>query len=161
MHKKEPQATQRLRLFSFYKEQAHMRFFLFLISFVLLTAITACGGKSSDAPAEVSDSASIAQAAERLYLLRAQGHFDEYVKAMKSADGTTEAYQQRLIGLLRHNHAMITKRRGGVKSAHTLRHELSDSGRTANVFLEITYADETTDEILFPLVRDGETWRVR
>ena len=37
---------------------------------------------------------------------------------------------------------------------------MHDSGRMANVFRNVTYGDGSEEEIIFPLVYDGQHWRI-
>lgn len=94
-------------------------------------------------------------------MLRINGQYKDYIKAMQSCDGTPPAYKQQMETLLRHHHHTILKDKKGISSVRVARKELYDSLRMANVFLEVTYNDSSREEILFPLVLIGDIWRIR
>ena len=130
------------------------------IFLVLLTAaaLTACGG---DKGPSASDRTALTDTlAVHYYMLGAQGHYAEYVDAMLSCDSTTADYKSRMALALKHHYASIARDRQGVKRATVLRTEMHDSGRMANVFLNVTYGDGSDEEIIFPLVYDGQHWRI-
>lgn len=130
------------------------------IFLVLLTVavFTACGGdKGSSAPDRTALTDTLAV---HYYMLGAQGHYAEYVDAMLSCDSTTADYKSRMALALKHHYASIARDRQGVKRATVLRTEMHDSGRMANVFLNVTYGDGSDEEIIFPLVYDGQHWRI-
>ncbi len=96
-----------------------------------------------------------------LYKLGAEGHYEAYVSVMASCDNTTDAYKkQTALALKQHNDA-IAKSKKGVAKVEFLRAELHDSCRMANCFLNVTFNDGTSEEILFPLVKVNEVWKVQ
>lgn len=95
------------------------------------------------------------------YNMRSTGQFEAYIEAMQSCDHTTPAYKEGIVRMLRHHQAQINKEKKGVKSVTALRTELHNHGKMANVFLAITYKDDSHEEIIFPLVLDGRTWRIQ
>jgi len=133
---------------------------IFLPLLFILVLCISCGGKerTDDLPKEDTEAE---EAAVTYYNLRVQGRFEEYVAAMHSCDGTTEQYQQGIEQMLRQHQNRITKEKKGVASVRPLRCELHNAGRMANIFLSVTYGDGSTEEILFPLVRDSLTWRIQ
>lgn len=95
------------------------------------------------------------------YKMQVNGQFQDYINAMKSCDSMPSAYQQRIVSMLRHHQKQIFKEKQGVKDVKVLRTEMHNNNFMANVFLNISYNDNTTEEILFPMVYDGEKWRVQ
>ena len=53
------------------------------------------------------------------------------------------------------------KETGGITQARLSRITLHDNGNMANVFLNITYKDNTTEEIIWQLVYVHDKWRLR
>ncbi|MGM9689025.1 MAG: hypothetical protein ACI3YD_08230 [Alloprevotella sp.] len=95
------------------------------------------------------------------YNLRAQGHFEAYVNAMHSCDSTTPAYKQQMIRLLRHHQLEVNQTKQGVNRVELLRTEMHNHNRLAHAFLKVTYNDSTHEEVMFPMVFDGEHWRIQ
>lgn len=129
-----------------------------LLTALCMALFTACNqsAETTDNDDVLPDSIAI-----NYYMLRANGQYNDYIAAMQSCDGTTPAYKQQMITLLRHHNKTILKDKKGVAYVHVARKELHDSLRMANVFLEVTYNDSSREEILFPLVRTDDTWRIR
>ncbi len=90
-----------------------------------------------------------------------QGDYAQYVDAMHSCRNKPAAYRDQML-LLHKQHAAEQKRaNGGAKSATVERIEMHDSGRMANVFLNITYANQSSEEIILPMVYADGDWYVR
>lgn len=132
---------------------------LFLI-LIALTALTACGNHTDNQLAN-AESLHIDSIAIEYYQLRAQGRFADYVTAMQSCDGTPPEYKKRMEDMLRQHQATITKEKKGVSHVSALRTEMHNNGKMANVYLSVTYNDGTCEEVLFPLVHDGQSWRIQ
>lgn len=123
----------------------------------LSMALVGCSHKSSDEKdGELTETEAL-----RLYELAARGNFSGSVNAMESCDSTTDAYREQMELRLKHHYTQILKERGGYESASVTHIDLYADGRMANVFLQVTYADSTWEEVLFPLVFDGEHWRIQ
>lgn len=121
-------------------------------------SLLSCGKRHESA---LGAGVSADSAAVVYYTLRAEGKYAEYVAAMQSCDSTTAAYRQQMQTLLRHHTEQVNRTRKGVRSVRALRTEMYDEGRMANVFLMIVYKDGSDEEILVPLVHDGERWRMQ
>lgn len=94
-------------------------------------------------------------------MLLPEEKYDEYVRRMYSCDGTTEKYRQNMRLYLKEHKEKVDELRKGVKSAAVVRKEMHKGGTVAHVFINVTYGDGTTEEILFPMVYDGEKWRIQ
>ena len=95
------------------------------------------------------------------YNLRLAGRYADYVSAMASCDKATPAYRAHMEKMLRHHTAQVQREKGGVSHVEVLRTELHAGDRLAQVFLQVTYNDSTREEVLFPLVLDGQRWRIQ
>lgn len=93
--------------------------------------------------------------------MQANGLFDDYVKAMHSCDGTTDAYKKRIIVMLRQHQKQINDEKQGVSNVQVLRTELHNNGRMANVFLNVNYKDGSKEEVMLPMIFDGKQWRMQ
>ena len=136
-----------------------MRFlhFCFGLSFTLFT-LASCGkndGQDNRDVALPDDTIAV-----HYYLLPTQGRYEDYIQAMQSCDGTTSAYQEGVKKMLKHHQETVIKNKGGVAHVETVRTELSADKYWAQVFLKVTYADSSHEEILFPLLKEKERWRI-
>lgn len=132
-----------------------------LIALLALTSLFACNSNNSqqaysEPPIEKADSMAVAY-----YQMLVNGNFTGYVEAMQSCDNTTADYKQRIESMLRHHQQEIKRNKKGVQQVTALRHELHDNDCMANVFLRVTYKDGSEEEIIFPIVFDGERWRIQ
>lgn len=133
---------------------------LFVPFLAALIFVVSCGKK--DQPIVTSTNQVPADSvAIDYYKLRSEGRFAEYVSAMLSCDGTTPEYKKSMEQMLRQHQCEIEKEKKGVSHVEALRTELHDNGKMANVFLRVTYNDGSCEEILFPLVDDGQNWRIQ
>ena len=94
------------------------------------------------------------------YLLQSKGRYADYIHAMKSCDGTTPAYQEGIKKMLKHHQATMVKEKGGIAHVEVVRTELSADKCWAQVYLKVTYSDSTHEEVLFPLLKDNDKWRI-
>lgn len=95
------------------------------------------------------------------YKMQANGLFDEYVKAMHSCDGTTDAYKQRIVVMLRQHQRQINEEKKGLNDVQVLRTEMHNNNRMANVFLNVSYKDGSKEEVMLPMIFDGSQWRMQ
>lgn len=134
-----------------------MKNFVGICLVCLSMAVAGCSHKSTDEDCgELTEMEAL-----RLYELAAKGDFAGSVAAMESCDSTTDTYRKQMELRLKHHYTQMLKERGGYESASVTRMEMHTNGRMANVFLQVTYADSTSEEVLFPLVFDGEHWRIQ
>lgn len=132
----------------------------FLIGFAILT--TSFAGCKKQAEVENTDlTEEVDSAAIKYYKLRSTGQYKDYVNAMQSCDGMPEAYKNNTALLLEHHQAEINKEKKGVKAVAVVRCEMHNNDKMANVFLNVSFNDGTTEEVILPLVHDGKQWRIQ
>lgn len=129
--------------------------------FLLVFAVSLlCGCKDRAVPEETGtvppDSVALGY-----YNLRVSGRYADYVRAMASCDKATPAYRAGIEKMLRHHQTQINREKQGVSHVEVLRTEMHHGDRLAQVFLQVTYNDSTKEEVLFPLVHDGQRWRIQ
>ena len=136
------------------------RIMFFLVGLTMMTASTVGCKKHVEAEdhttVEEVDSAAI-----RYYKLRSAGQYKDYVNAMQSCDGMTEAYKNHTALLLEHHQTEVNKERKGVKNVTIVRSEMHNNDKMANVFLSVSFNDGSTEEVMIPLVHDGKQWRIQ
>ena len=96
-----------------------------------------------------------------LYDLYRQGNYQACVEAMASCDGKPATYRKEMEWMLTQHADSKTKETGGIIKATLSRITLHDNGNMANVFLNITYKDNTTEEIIWQMVYVHNKWRLR
>lgn len=131
-----------------------------LIVTLLTLLLSACQGKQG-APLSEGNDPHADSAAVQYYLLRVQGRFNEYVQAMHSCQESTPEYRKRIVDMLRQHQVQIDKDKKGVRQVKALRTEKNSQGDVADVYLSVTYNDGSHEEIIFPLVRKGGTWKIQ
>lgn len=95
------------------------------------------------------------------YNLYAQGDYAAYVAQMASCDGKPEDYRHQMELLLKQHAAQVKREKGGIKAVSFGRMEAHLDSTAVNAFLNVTYQDETTEEVMLPLVLVDNKWRVR
>lgn len=126
----------------------------------VILSLASCGSGSDASEAENPNGFSDEQATQ-YYMLRANGQFDAYVAAMQSCDSTTEAYRSQMARLLKHHEAQILQTKGGTTGAEVLRKFFHKNGTVAVVFLNVTFKDGSSEEVIQTMVFDGENWRLK
>ena len=97
----------------------------------------------------------------RLYKLGTDGHYEEYVSNMASCDNTTPEYKEQVKLALKQHNANITKSKNGVANVEFLRATFHDNNHMANCYLNVTFKDGSVEEILFPLVKVNDSWKIQ
>ena len=140
--------------------QSNHLFAPFLSLFIALCLTTSCSNRTNNA-AQLPTSEGADTMAIACYKMQVNGLFDDYVKAMHSCDGTTDAYKERIIVMLRQHQKQINDEKQGVSNVQVLRTELHNNGRMANVFLNVNYKDGSKEEVMLPMIFDGKQWRMQ
>lgn len=132
-----------------------------LILLIMPAVLLSSCGKGVGKTTVNSDTESPDSMAIGYYKLRTEGRFTEYVSAMQSCDGTTQEYKKRVENMIRQHQNEIEREKKGISHVESLRSELHNDGKMANVFLRVTYNDGACEEIVFPLVKDEDKWRIQ
>lgn len=130
--------------------------YIFAALFSLL-ALIACGqGEKGDVPAPPAE-----QEVLDLYNLYVKGDYVGYVNAMHSCEKKTDDYRAQMVMLHKQHAAKAKAANGGVKSVALGRLEMHDGGKMANAFINVSYNNNETEEIIFPLVYADGKWKIR
>lgn len=130
------------------------------VLFAILTcAAFSCGGgeRSQEAAATLPSEEEVAATYE-LYL---RGDYAGFVSAMASCDGLPEDYRRQMEMLHKQHAASVKRDRGGVKAFTVGRMEAHNDSMHVDAFLNLTYQDGTSEEIMLPFVRVGGRWRLQ
>ncbi len=127
-----------------------VRLFALCLLVVAVFCSTACSGPSYENPRS---------AAETYYGHLIEGDYEKFVDGMAHRDSMTETYYSQLIDLATHFATREKELRGGLQAVRAV----SDTvvGDVALVFLEVSYADSTREDISVPMVRCGDVWKMQ
>ena len=117
---------------------------------------TACGNKDA-APrhAEPQD------AAMAYYEKLIAGDYAGFVAGMESCDDKPGFYREQMVTLMKQHYQTEAEENGGIDSVSVARTVMVQDTLAANVFLNITYKNDSTEEIVQPMVWDGKSWRLQ
>lgn len=88
-----------------------------------------------------------------------EGRYEKYVESIAYSDSMTDDYRRQMVDLAAQYAATEKETRGGLVSAKVLSDTVMQE--FANVFLEVTFGDQTKEEISIPLVLCGEQWKLQ
>ncbi|MDE7378260.1 MAG: hypothetical protein K2N13_04780 [Paraprevotella sp.] len=129
-----------------------MRTFLYLFLSVLLTgSIIGCR--------RATESDRLRSAAVDYYGHFIAGEYAQCVDAIVYRDSMTDEYRSQLIDLLAQYAEREKCRTGGLVAVRVLSDTIMEE--VGHVFLEAVYADSTSEEIVLPMVRSGEGWKIQ
>lgn len=98
--------------------------------------------------------------AEAAYEALIAGQWEQYLSLTSTGDSLPRDIRQERIDMLREYMSIEQTLRGGMTAAKALRDTLVDDDN-AFVFMELQWADSTKEEIMLPMVRVGDVWRIR
>ena len=131
-----------------------MKFFFFLSALSVLL-VSSCGGRGS------SSSSDPGEAAIRYVRCLADGRYGEFVRGMVSCDSASDAYKKHTIILYKQMVVAKKKEYGPLKSMRHIRSDISDGGLAATVFLQLVYANDSTEDMMLPMLCVDGQWRLR
>ena len=89
------------------------------------------------------------------------GEFSVYVDQMESLDHTTEAYRSQMADLFKQRHRAQVEENGGPVACRLMNVKTNANGTYAEVYVEVTFKDSSYEEIMLPMVRVDDIWRLR
>ena len=131
-----------------------------LTMFGCLLLTMACGRARAEEQLEATALPDVADVAE-MYGLYICGDFDAYVSQMESADHATEDYRRQMAALFKQRHRAQVEENGGPIACRVLEVKPNAERTYAEVFVEVTFNDRSFEEIMLPMVRIGDSWRLR
>ncbi len=138
----------------------HFFFFLCFGMMVISGYFTSCGNAPTEKESP-ADTVNVADSAVAYYSLQSQGKFDDYVDKMHSCLNMSVDYRNSIIVMLKQHQTYILKAKHGVKDVEPIRSEFHDANKMANVFLKVTFNDNSQEEVMFPMVYDKGKWWVQ
>lgn len=123
---------------------------------LLATTVAACG--KNDAPPRHGQPQDAAMA---YYAKLVAGDYAGFVDGMESCDSVPEFYREQMVTLIKQHYREEAAANGGLVRVEVARTVVVQDTVAANVFLNVTYGDSTTEEIVQPMVWDGRSWRLQ
>jgi hypothetical protein len=115
----------------------------------------ACEQKAPD-PGELA-----AQAAKAYYDYLLHDKYEEFVGGRYQPDSIPANYREQLITNARMYVGQMKAERKGLKAVSVASGKADTARHTANAFLILTYGDNTTEEIVVPMVEHQGVWYMR
>lgn len=123
---------------------------LLLVS--LLLCVSACGDEG-----DTLSHHSVRQAAERYYGLLSAGDYEGFAQGIEGTDSLMHLEMADLVAQFIHEQRQA---RGGIVSASAVSDSISMDS-TAQVFLEILFADSTREQVCLPMILRQDRWMMR
>ena len=123
------------------------------VSLLLLSGLTACHDDHLS-----RDQRAARKAAERCYAYLIKGKYDKYVDQMASSEQWPESYRSQMADLMKEHVATLTGCHGALLEVEAVGDTLLND--RAQVFLQVTFSDETSEEIGVPMRRIEGKWRL-
>lgn len=122
--------------------------------------MSGCGKLKAEETAEFPSLPDAAMVAE-MYGHYINGEFSVYVDQMESLDHTTEAYRSQMADLFKQRHRAQVEENGGPVACRLMNVKANANGTYAEVYVEVTFKDSSYEEIMLPMVRVDDIWRLR
>ena len=90
-----------------------------------------------------------------------KGEYEKYVMNVQSYDSITEKYRKSLITAAKQFMAKEKEENGGIISVNVVDAKTNKSETYSLVMLILNYGDSTSEEVAVPVVKVGESWRLR
>jgi len=98
-----------------------------------------------------------------IYYMRCimQENYDEYIRAMISCDSASVDYKDKMRILVKQMVRTKKLEMDSCKQIECLKADVKYNGDYANTFLRLTYANDSTETIILPLIWKDDRWRLR
>ena len=120
---------------------------------LLMALLVACGSPSDE---EVAG-----RTAKLYYEALLDGRYDDFVAGIDNRYAPSRSYREQLRASTKMFVARQEKLHHGITGFELETTEVGDSGRSANVFLIVSYADSTSEQIVVPMVQRDGLWLMR
>lgn len=117
-----------------------------------MVVLVGCSGLSRD-------DRRVRRAAEKCYEYLQKGKYEKFVGEIAYADSMSEDYREQMVDLLRDYAASETQRHGKLSDVKVTGDTII--GNQAHVYLQVVYADSTSEEIGLPMVKVGKKWKMQ
>ena len=126
----------------------HSSFFILIV--ILMTTLISCSG---------DDHSRVRRAAEKSYAYLQKGKYEKFVSEIAYADSMSEDYRAQMVDLVHEYTAYLQRQHGDMADVTAIDDTII--GDQAHVYLQITFADSTSEEIGVPMVKAGKHWKMQ
>ncbi len=106
-----------------------------------------------------SDSERVRLAAEKDYEYLKEGRYEDFVSEIAYADSMSEDYRAQMVDLVQEYAETLNRQHGGFSAIAATNDTII--GDQAHVFLQVTFADSTSEEVGLPMVRVDKEWKMQ
>lgn len=96
------------------------------------------------------------KAAVRYYEWLQRGRTDKFVSHLAYADSMSDGYRSEMNDLMAEHLEKLHELHGGITDVRAVGQVVDDD--RAQVFLQLSFADSTTEEVGLPMVKMGDEW---
>jgi hypothetical protein len=142
------------------KSHGFTRFHTVVGSIMLYALLLSCTAKEPAPP--LDDGARAGSVALKCYkALYISNQAETFLNARVSANSLSDEQRQQLLQLYRQHVQQVDIQHGGVNRIDFSRAEADTTLSIMQVFLKMTYTDNTQEEIVVPMVQVGNEWRMK
>jgi len=102
-----------------------------------------------------------ATTAKGYYDLLVQEKYDEYVDGLYKPDSIPESYRKQLVDNAKMFIGQQKEEHGGISEVRIIDCKADTSRHIANAFLTLTFGDNSTEEVVVPMVEVNGRWLMR
>ena len=132
-----------------------MKYSCCLLAFLLLLGGFASCGKGLSAEVQA------AAAAEKYYQALYDNHTGDFLKGCAGADSMPAAYCEELLACYERHLTKVNGQHQGVSSVHATRVQMDETLQVMQVYLLLCFGDSTQEEIVVPMVKQDEEWKMK
>ncbi len=129
------------------------------VCFFLLTTSVILLHSCNEPPATPGEQASAA--AKEYYEMLVDGRTTDYVAGVYGSDTIYSEYRDQLIANASLFMETQQNKHGGIKSVRIIRTDLNDSRTSATVFLMLCFGNGFNEQVVVPMVKNGERWMMK
>lgn len=123
---------------------------LIVVTFLFVATIQSC---STDEHKRVR------RVAKDCYELLQKGKYEKFVGEIVYADSMSEDYRGQMVDLIKEFAMSQQVQHGKLVSIEAVGDTLTDS--LAHVYLQLSYADSTSEEVGVPMIKVGKCWKMQ
>lgn len=125
-----------------------MKHYIFIV--LLAMMVLSCAG---------DDHRRVRKAAVRSYEYLQKGKYEKFVSEIAYADSMSEDYRAQMVDLVKEFAASQEMQHGKLVRVEATNDTIVDA--MAHVFLQLSYADSTSEEVGVPMVKVGKRWKMQ
>lgn len=110
---------------------------------------------------EVNPEELVSNAAKQYYTYLLEGNYDAFVDGCYREGTIREVYRTQLVDNAKMFVGQQKDEHQGIKSFEVVSAKVDTASHSANVFLSLKYGDNTTEQVVLPMVEKENLWYMR